>query len=103
MTTLLKHNLFSIFFLTVLSGCGPQPLRNITETGILPAIDPDYTGITIPFNMAPLNFKINEDGNAFFVRFSADSKTFFEIRSGNGIIKLPEGKWKKMLLENKGK
>jgi hypothetical protein len=103
MTTLLKHNLFSIIFLIVLSGCGPQPHGKITETTELPVMDPDYAGITIPFNIAPLNFKINEAGNAFFVRFSADSRTFSEIRSGNGIVKIPEGQWKKMLAENKGK
>ena len=103
MTTLLKHNLFSFFLLIALSGCGPQPHGKITETTELPVIDPDYIGITFPFNIAPLNFKINEPGNAFFVRFSADSKTFIEIRSGKGIIKIPEGRWKKMLQENKGK
>ena len=103
MTTLLKHNLFSIIFLIVLSGCGPPPRGKITETVELPVIDPDYTGITIPFNIAPLNFKINEPGNTFFVRFSADSKAFFEISSGNGIVKIPEGKWKKMVSGNKGK
>jgi hypothetical protein len=103
MTTLLKHNLFSFFLLIALSGCGPQPHGKITETTELPVIDPDYIGITFPFNIAPLNFKINEPGNAFFVRFSADSKTFIEIRSGKGIIKIPEVRWKKMLQENKGK
>ena len=103
MTTLLKHNLSSVIFLIALSGCGPQPHGKITETTELPVMDPDYAGITIPFNIAPLNFKINEAGNAFFVRFSADSRTFSEIRSGNGIVKIPEGQWKKMLAENKGK
>jgi hypothetical protein len=103
MTTIVKHNLLPIIFLFVLSGCGPQPHGKITETIELPVIDPDYIGITFPFNIAPLNFKINEPGNAFFVRFSADSKTFIEIRSRKGIIKIPEGKWKKMLQENKGK
>lgn len=96
-----RYTFYLIILITVLSGCTPKPHGNITETGKLPSIDPDYSGVTIPYNIAPLNFKITEAGSAFFARFSANSKTIIETRSKNGIIKIPLRKWRKMLEENK--
>jgi hypothetical protein len=97
-----KHNFYLIILITILSACKGKPHGNITKTGDLPEIDPDYTGISIPYNIAPLNFKILEKGNAFFARFSAGSETFIKSAGKDGIISISEGKWKKMLGENKG-
>ncbi|GAI32285.1 unnamed protein product, partial [marine sediment metagenome] len=30
-----------------------------------PVIEPDYSGVTIPLNIAPMNFNILEDGDFF--------------------------------------
>jgi WD40 repeat protein len=98
-----KYYFVIIIFATALYSCTGKPRGNIAENGKLPSIDPDYSGVTIPFNIAPLNFKITEEGAAFFVTFSADSKTIIEIGSKDGIIRIPEGKWKKMLEGNKGR
>lgn len=98
----LKYTFHIIILFTALYSCTDKPHGNISEINNLPAIDPDYTGITIPYNIAPLNFKITEKGSAFFARFSAGSKTAIEAGSKNGIISIPEGKWKKMLEANKG-
>jgi hypothetical protein len=103
MKQLLKHNIIIIILITALYSCTGKPKGNIIETGKLPAIDPDYSGVIIPYNIAPLNFKITEDGIAFLARFSAGSETYMEIGSKDGIIRIPEGKWKKMLNENKGR
>ena len=98
-----KYNFFIILLLLVLYSCTGKPDGNISETGTHPSIDPDYSGITIPSNIAPLNFKIIAEGNSFFVRFSADSETTIETGSKAGIITIPEGKWKEFLEENKGR
>jgi hypothetical protein len=103
MKLILRHSLWLFLIITVLSGCTGKPGGDISETGTLPSIDPDYSGVTIPPNIAPLNFKITEGGTAFLVRFSADSKTIIETGSKNGIISIPERKWKKFLEENKGR
>jgi len=92
-----------IILISFLSGCTGKPHGEIAETGKLPVIDPDYSGVIIPPNIAPLNFKITEKGSLFFVRFSADSETIIETASKDGIISIPEGKWKKFLNENKGR
>ena len=102
MTLFSKYNFQFIILITALYSCSGKPGGNITETGGLPAIDPDYTGITIPYNIAPLNFKILEEGTAFFARFSSGSETLIKTAGKDGNISIPGGKWKRMLEENKG-
>jgi len=46
---------------------------------------------------------IKEEGNAFFVKFSSETGSEFEITSKSGNIIIPEKKWEKMMLRNKGK
>jgi|WetSurSiteA1Bulk_404760.scaffolds.fasta_scaffold02540_3 hypothetical protein len=98
-----KYYLNLIILVAALTSCTGKPGDDIAEADRTASIDPDYTGITIPFNIAPMNFKITEVGSGFFVRFSDSKEKKIEISSKNGIIIIPEGKWKKMLQENKGK
>ncbi|MBN1482697.1 hypothetical protein EH223_11960 [candidate division KSB1 bacterium] len=61
-----------------------------------PTIDPDYRDILLPPNIAPLNFIIKEEGEAYKVIFSADQKRI-EVNSRNGTIQIPIKKWRKFL------
>ncbi|HUV00376.1 MAG TPA: hypothetical protein VMW32_05400, partial [Bacteroidales bacterium] len=97
-----QNKLYFIPFIYIVLSCSNKPHGNVTDTGRLPVIDPDYSEIIIPPNIAPLNFIIKEVGAAFFVRFSAASKAVIETGSGNGIIRIPGKKWKKMLETCKG-
>src|SRR5512143_1880751 len=69
----------------------------LVEAGREPVIVPDYSGATIPRNIAPLNFRINEKGRSF--RLIASSSGGFQIsqKSLNGIIRFPARSWKKLL------
>ncbi|MFY9150766.1 MAG: hypothetical protein WAO52_02035 [Prolixibacteraceae bacterium] len=92
------------FFLAVLlAGCGGKPNGTIISNEKNVAIEPDYSGITIPPNIAPLNFKIQEKATAYFVRFKGHSGSEIEVLSANGVISIPEKKWKQLLKANKGK
>jgi hypothetical protein len=93
---------YFIILISALSGCTGKPHGEIAETGKPPVIDPDYAGVTIPPNIAPLNFKILEVGSRFFVRISATAGNKIAVSSKDGIISIPEGKWKKFLTENNG-
>jgi hypothetical protein len=64
---------------------------------------PDYTGITIPCNIAPLNFAVNEKASDYLAIYKIDGKEIFRLNSGNGIFKVPENKWKNLLKEGNGK
>lgn len=56
----MKKFLFSIISLALLSSCATTP-SNVQEANSLPSIYPDYTGVTIPAGIAPLNFAMADD------------------------------------------
>jgi hypothetical protein len=65
-------------------------------------IFPDYSGITIPPNIAPLNFAINENAEKYLVRIYREGGESITISSLSGNIKIPQGSWKKLLLQSRG-
>jgi hypothetical protein len=77
--------------------------KNIQDTGRMAKIEPDYVNVTVPPNIAPMNFSILEDGSSFTV-LATSGKTHDQIRvrSGDGIISFPESSWKKLLENSKG-
>ena len=90
-----------LLFVVFLSACSDVPEKGSEKISKIPKINPDYTDLTIPFNIAPLNFAIEETGDAYFVEIGNQAKTFIQISSSDGIIKIPEKKWKQFLAENK--
>ena len=89
--------------LLLLGSCTGKPGSNFTTSGILPLIEPDYSGIVIPPNIAPMNFIIKEKGESFFARLYIDDEQRIDIRSGNGLIRINAGKWKDLVSSNHGK
>lgn len=86
----------------VVSGCKPFDYENIPSTGREPLIEPDYSAVTIPKNIAPMNFTILEDGNSFIIRVKSPGVTTIKLKSPNGIVRFPVKLWKNMLAESKG-
>ncbi|MGH7870550.1 MAG: TolB family protein, partial [Candidatus Dormibacteraceae bacterium] len=68
-----------------------------------PRIKPDYRDILIPPNIAPLNFRVQESGTAFFVRLRGTAGEAIEISSSTPKILIPERAWHKLLGANRGK
>ena len=62
----------------------------------LPDITPDYKNITIPFNIAPLNFIINNKAKKFVVTISSTKSKPKVIKKGKPGITLTRKKWKKL-------
>jgi len=85
-------------FLT--TGCNPHN-GNLSETDREPVIEPDYSGVTIPQNIAPLNFKIEEEGKLFRLEVSSSNGYRISIKSRDGIIRFPQKSWRKLLSGNK--
>ena len=85
--------------LSLIAGCS----RNAPPDSALLAgkarIYPDYTGIIIPVNIAPLNFKVLEPADNYMVHMHTPKGEGFWVRSGNGKISIPAGKWKSLLQE----
>lgn len=81
--------------------------RRIDETKFRPAgrepvIEPDYSGVTIPVNIAPMNFKIMEEGKPFIIRIKSSGKNGIRLKSRNGNVIFPLKLWKNLLAENSG-
>jgi hypothetical protein len=100
--TLFKLVVLYLFAGTILHSCtGDVPSSTGTERKVI--IMPDYSGITIPPNIAPLNFNIKENGQKYRVRFYGEGDESMTILSSTGKIRIPEGKWKKLMQVCKGK
>lgn len=82
-------------FLVLISSCTPTVPDKYTTVENLPAIYPDYTGVTIPQNIAPLTFSINEEGDEFVTRFSAAS---IEVVVAGKEVMPSLKEWRKLLL-----
>jgi len=60
-------------------------------------LNPDYALVTIPPNIAPLNFRIIETADKYLARFYNSNGIEFIVSSRDGSIKIPEKKWHKLL------
>jgi hypothetical protein len=85
----------------LLTSCS-SGIEKFTEIERVPVIFPDYTGIVIPPNIAPLNFKINEPGKEFEVRAFIAKEKEWVIRSKSPSIRFEMNKWHRMLKEGTG-
>jgi hypothetical protein len=105
MKQLRKLNLILVFLFGVLfcTGCNKESGMEIVKTNKKPQIVPDYTDVTIPLNIAPMNFRINDTGEYFRVTaFSGSNGHKLEIKSSDGLIQFPEKAWKKLVGNSKG-
>lgn len=68
----------------------------------VPAIVPDYTEVTIPTNIAPLNFSLKDAaGDARAVATYADHRVEAKLKDGGFVF--PVSAWKRLLQAAKGK
>lgn len=65
-------------------------------------IYPDYTDITIPCNIAPLNFTLIDSVEKCYVELNFNNGDFIKIKSNNGDVLIPQKKWEKALQKNVG-
>lgn len=92
-----------IFTALVLSSCSNTvQIENAHRIPNVPLIYPDYNQVTIPPNIAPLNFSIEEKGLKYDVQIKGEKGKMIELLSSEPIAEIPMKKWKSLLAENKG-
>ena len=106
----MKHYIHSYTFvltavILLLSSCGGHPSvpSASSAASVLPPIMPDYCDVTVPCNIAPLNFMLPaEEYEECVARISTpDGK---QQTYGNGVkVQIPESEWHAMLDASKGK
>jgi hypothetical protein len=87
-------------------GCNPDLAtikKNCTLINRAPSIKPDYAGITLPANIAPLNFLLQDSSNTCIAEISSTNGKSIILKGNNHIFKIDISSWKKLLTENSGK
>ena len=90
--------------ITGLLSCNSQPEfpNDATPTETSVEIYPDYKDITIPPNIAPLNFQIKLKGDAFAVSLEGKSGKLQSTAGKNGKFDFDSLEWRQLLESNKG-
>lgn len=89
-----------IILLVAFSILAPVGCSKSVQTDMEPAMFPDYTDITIPCNIAPLNFRMR---GADKVKVQVTGKSGnYSYKSRGELVKFPKRKWRAMLESEKG-
>ena len=96
----MKQLLLSLLTFFLYIGCTENKVASKLGN-TYPDIFPDYKGISIPINIAPLNFTVRNSSHIKAV-FSNNNQPLFSIE-GKNKIDIPLKKWQHMLSDNTGK
>jgi dipeptidyl aminopeptidase/acylaminoacyl peptidase len=92
-----------ITWLLLATGCSRDISENSVALDRKPVLEPDYTDVTIPPNIAPMNFIIKEEGSAFTLVATSDKTgNTIKINSSDGEFRFGQRSWKKLLSESRG-
>lgn len=82
--------------------CSPHDPETITQLTYEPKISPDYSGITLPPNIAPLNFRVLEQGKAFCLDIHGGQGKSIRVKDADGHMQIPGRRWRALLRDNLG-
>jgi Tol biopolymer transport system component len=100
MNNKIRKKIFPIAFACILFSCADKP-DNAVVVNDSPLIFPDYKEVTIPVNIAPLNFRVEGEVKSCYAVFSGTNGNSFGCPGTNAICIKPK-EWKKLLAENAG-
>ena len=100
-----SYIILQAFAVMLLSSCANHPSvpSDTSASSVLPPIFPDYCDVTVPYNIAPLNFMLPADEYdecvARLTTSDGQQQTY-----GHGVkVQIPESEWHAMLNASKGK
>lgn len=83
-------------------GCKITGEENFIAIEREPLISPDYSGVTIPSNIAPLNFISKESGSIYKVLIHSARGDVAEMKAKGNKVEFSLNLWRKLLENNKG-
>jgi len=99
--TKIKYILSCLSLLLVFS-CS-ESVQISKKKDLAPAIFPDYIDVTIPPNIAPLNFQLTDTGDMPSRLFLESGNEKIEVKGKKGAFDIPLKKWKQLLANARGK
>ncbi len=100
----MKHHIRQIAFVlgvALLAACAQTDVpTDYAEAGTAPSIYPDYAGVTVPINMAPLHFQLMTDADEVVTRFTAGSE---QLVCEGTKVRPAIGDWQTLAQAAKGK
>ena len=85
---------------SVLCGCTPSLPTTYAEASRKPAVSPDNFGAVLPPNIAPLNFRINEEATDYVTRLHTGKGG--EVVVAGADVCLAEKDWRELLAQAQG-
>ncbi len=78
------------------------PPERFVETEERPLTYPDYTDITCPYNIAPLNFKVMNPGQECIAELTGRHGTLTASSGRDGALRFPAPEWHSVMESHKG-
>jgi len=82
--------------------CRDKAPSSVVAVQRLPNVTPDYAGIVVPPNIAPLNFVIREPGRKYQAKIYSVAGGSIEVISTTGEIVIPQSRWRDLVTHNVG-
>jgi hypothetical protein len=97
-----KAMMHLIIITLLLSACREETPDSAAAMDKTVLITPDYREITLPPNIAPLNFRIEEQAALYYVKISGKTGKAISVVSNSGEIAIPDRQWRALLAANMG-
>lgn len=85
----------------ILTACSPERPPQLSPSAEKPNIFPDYTDVTIPSGIAPMNFNISDE-NADVVYVKVTGEKGGEIETSGNLADFDEKQWHELTAQNAG-
>ena len=100
MRNIRQYIFVAVIFHILFTGCSREKVA-ADSVDELPVIYPDYIGVTIPPNIAPLNFMV-EDAEHIQAVFSFDGKDIATVCGSDGVVDIPVDEWRSIIAKVTG-
>ena len=94
--------LYTLLSLLLFSACATETVSNAKQENVLPDIYPDYLGVTIPVNVAPLNFNLTDEKALRIDALITDRHGHNLHSQGEETVDFDLDDWHTLLTQNRG-
>ena len=104
--TLISSMALMSFMGMLIAGCQRHSAKlpdQFETLDVAAALYPDYTNVTIPPNIAPLNFQLSDsDATAYVARFEGQGQEILVGAGRDGLVQVDTAGWRALLQASKG-